>query len=547
MKRLCFAAILLTPASASAGGVGEFSYFEPGDLIEGSGAGAADYTVYAPGMRYPLEVGPSFPNSQVWGHGGGSGPGGSQCDVENYSYPWRDNYCETRSWDMPLCPSGVGHQGQDIRPATCDPGVHWQVSSEAGTVTNVGSYSVYVTSAGGTRFDYLHGSGNVVSNGQALERGERINLADNEFGGTPTTYHLHFNIRQDVAGVGFVFVSPYMSLVESYKELLGIGGDVLGDAAIDECSAIVGWVHDENNPNESLTVQVYFDGAPTVLGSVGVEIVADEYRASLCDLLGSCEHGFTLEVPRSLRDGEEHQVKLFSLGSEDIAGVEIETETPPAFTCPPPMIPDGELRLLAGPEVVAAWGLSPFWDASPAENTVVDALPKGEAFPVEPVVVRAVGDDTLWWMDPGFKRRVESEAVLEAWGLGVDDVQEWPAHVLDDVVEGPPMRDEVFLLETPEGALYVVDAFPCDPEGCDVGGGTGGADSSTSGDAPQGTSTGAPDTDTDTDGAAADGGGDGCGCTAGAPSFGSAVLMLGLMFGFRRRRHSTVEAMSRQP
>jgi hypothetical protein len=81
-------------------------YLPVGDLLPGSGEGLADPTVYAPGMRYPIEVGPSYPNSQVYMNGGSMGPGGSQCDAVNYSYPWRDNYCEKRTWDMPLCPAG---------------------------------------------------------------------------------------------------------------------------------------------------------------------------------------------------------------------------------------------------------------------------------------------------------------------------------------------------------------------------------------------------------------------------------------------------------
>ncbi len=37
----------------------------------------------------------------------------------NYSYPWQDNFCETRDFQAGQCPGGFGHQGQDIRPATC--------------------------------------------------------------------------------------------------------------------------------------------------------------------------------------------------------------------------------------------------------------------------------------------------------------------------------------------------------------------------------------------------------------------------------------------
>ena len=152
-------AFFATMAIAAVADAAPFQYLPPGDLAPGSGEGLADDTIYAPGMRFPLESGPAYPNSQVWGHGGSEGPGGSQCDAANFSYPWRDNYCETRSWDMPLCPAGVGHQGQDIRAATCDANVYPIVSSQAGTVTNIGSYSVYVTADDGTRFDYLHGGG----------------------------------------------------------------------------------------------------------------------------------------------------------------------------------------------------------------------------------------------------------------------------------------------------------------------------------------------------------------------------------------------------
>ncbi|MFX5813316.1 hypothetical protein ABTE31_21670, partial [Acinetobacter baumannii] len=34
-------------------------------------------------------------------------------------YPWRDNFCEDRSFNVGQCASGFGHQGQDIRPRPC--------------------------------------------------------------------------------------------------------------------------------------------------------------------------------------------------------------------------------------------------------------------------------------------------------------------------------------------------------------------------------------------------------------------------------------------
>ena len=214
-------------ADASVADAGTFTYDPPGQLVPDSGKGRVDMNVYAPGMRFPIESGPAFANSQVWGHGGNEGTGG-QCDKENFSYPWHDNYCETRDWDMPMCPGGHGHQGQDIRAASCKPGVHATVAVADGTITSVGSYSVYLTTADGTRFDYLHMQDVAVKEGEQVKRGDPMGKVSNQFGGSATTVHLHFNIRQNVAGVGSVYVPGYLSLVKSYETLQGLD---LPDAA----------------------------------------------------------------------------------------------------------------------------------------------------------------------------------------------------------------------------------------------------------------------------------------------------------------------------
>jgi hypothetical protein len=185
--------------------------------------GRADSTVYAPGIRFPIEMAPAFANSQVWGRGGSSGPGGSECDHQNFVYPWHDNFCETRTYSMPLCPASVGHQGQDVRASTCQPNVHWVVAITDGTITHIGSYTVYLTAADGTRFDYLHMDSVQVTVGQTVRRGDHVGKVSHIFGASTTTVHLHFNIQQNVAGVGTVFVPPYLSLIQAYQALLGGG------------------------------------------------------------------------------------------------------------------------------------------------------------------------------------------------------------------------------------------------------------------------------------------------------------------------------------
>lgn len=200
----------------------QFTYRPAGELVSGSGRGRPDMTSYAPGMRFPIESAPAYANSQVWGVGGNYGPSGSQCDARNRSYPWRDNYCESRSWDMPMCPSGTGHQGQDIRAANCQDNVHWSVAAATGRITNVGSYSVYLMTDDGTRYDYLHLRSVQVAVGARVVRGDRIGRVSNNFGGTATTIHLHFNIQRAVSGFGNVYAPTYGALIEAYQRLLSV-------------------------------------------------------------------------------------------------------------------------------------------------------------------------------------------------------------------------------------------------------------------------------------------------------------------------------------
>ena len=217
--RLTVIVALALPSAAFA-----FEYNPAGVLVPGSGSGVADSTVYSPDMRFPMEETPAFANSQVYGHGGSRGPGGGQCDAANYSFPWWDNFCETRGWVTPMCPTGNGHQGQDIRAATCADSVHWVVAAEDGTITSLGVYTVDLISDSGNGYRYMHmNMGRLaVSEGQRVSRGDRLGLVSNDFGGTPTTYHLHIEIHQNVASVGGVTPVPlYTSLVESYEELDG--------------------------------------------------------------------------------------------------------------------------------------------------------------------------------------------------------------------------------------------------------------------------------------------------------------------------------------
>lgn len=201
-----------------------------GALVPGSGTGSADPTLWAPGARFPLEAAPAYANSQVHGYGGYAAPGpGGQCDARNYSYPWHDNFCETRSWNNGMCPAGRGHQGQDIRPATCEKKKHWVVAPEAGRITSIGSYTVTLLGESGRIYRFLHMDMPGVnalfptSPSRNVTRGQHLGLVSNDFGGSATTIHMHFEIKAPVTAGGVtsvIFVPTYTTLVDSYGRLL---------------------------------------------------------------------------------------------------------------------------------------------------------------------------------------------------------------------------------------------------------------------------------------------------------------------------------------
>ena len=223
------------PATPPAPSPATFDHAPPGDIPAGQGHGYLDRTVWSPTLCWPLEDG-AFANSQVYGHGGGGPAGTSQCDSVNYSLPWHDTFCEARSRDNPLCATGgTGHQGQDIRPATCKKNLHWAVAAEKGVITDIGSYTVTIVASAAPHrtYRYLHMqmAALAVKEGDTVNAAQKLGKVANDFGGTPTTIHLHFELRAGVAGVTtdgkavvlHTFLPPYMSLAEAYQRKLNGG------------------------------------------------------------------------------------------------------------------------------------------------------------------------------------------------------------------------------------------------------------------------------------------------------------------------------------
>ena len=156
--------------------------------------------------------------------------------------PWRDTFCEGRNdakHANAICTSGKGHQGQDIRPQTCDANTYWVVAVENGVVTQVASYYVKVRSTEKPYrfYTYLHmetGFNKHFKLGQPITRGEKLGRASNNFGNSVTSIHLHFEMRLNLQSNVVVdgkplalnaYVPPYVALINAYERRLD-GTDV---------------------------------------------------------------------------------------------------------------------------------------------------------------------------------------------------------------------------------------------------------------------------------------------------------------------------------
>jgi hypothetical protein len=243
-----------------------FTYRPPGEIIVNSGyrgqGGHEDFTVYSQ-IRFPIEKAPAFANSQSFMNWGDCNLTGrvsfaptkgdpyrckrndkplvfDESARENYSYPWQDNFCETRDFEVGQCANGMGHQGQDIRPSSCHlrndgadrciPDLFPVVAVREGvlirTLKQQAAFLLVNTRNEHIRFRYMHMNpahldADGVLHGRRVAEGEKIGAVSN-FQDRPggTTNHLHFDV-QVFTRDGWLWVNPYVTLISSYERLIG--------------------------------------------------------------------------------------------------------------------------------------------------------------------------------------------------------------------------------------------------------------------------------------------------------------------------------------
>ena len=229
-----------------------FAYHTPGQLIPKTAMrapdGDPDPHVYAR-IRFPLAQAPAYVNSEAFRRRDPErrAAAAGAADLDPAVHPWRDNFCERRHFFVGQCPAGLGHQGQDIRGASCVPDgkqITCKVNHDVVVAARDGMIQredwqnsfFLVTNADGERlrFRHLHMhprhlDKDGIESGRMVAEGEPIGTVSN-FSRRPglTSTHLHFEILVPTRD-GWVRVNPYMTLVASYEHLIGGRGEALGD------------------------------------------------------------------------------------------------------------------------------------------------------------------------------------------------------------------------------------------------------------------------------------------------------------------------------
>jgi hypothetical protein len=216
----------------------DFAYRPSGDIIPNTGyrkqGGHPDIMAYAQ-IRFPLEKAPAFVHSQSYAR--------RDKDDGPTAFPWRDNFCESRSFEVWQCGGGYGHQGEDIRAAECpspadgrepcDPkqrgvvavrdAIVIRASKDQAATLEVNTRTEHI------RFRYMHMNPQAMNadgvlNGRIVAEGEKIGVISNYLDHPAgTSMHLHFDV-QVFTRDGWIWVSPYVTLVSAYERLIRARG-----------------------------------------------------------------------------------------------------------------------------------------------------------------------------------------------------------------------------------------------------------------------------------------------------------------------------------
>lgn len=301
------------------------------------------------------------------------------------------------------------------------------------------------------------------------------------------------------------------------------------------CTAVTGWTQDPAVPTTAIFADVYYDGAAGAAGATGIRLSADVHRTDLCSAIGSCDHGYTMPLPRSLLDAQAHDVYAYGINHTAGGLNTLLSGSPKKVTCAAPPIPKGTIkRHVANPTILGDWRFDTFEDMAPYTAAELAAVPDGTDLAAAPVIVQVTGNPAVYVVDQSHARHVVNPDAFAAWRMTSSDIKPITASNLAALTSGPDWPAAPLLVKDPSSpAVYLLDvplATPATDGGAgDTDGGSGGSvgespdaggggDDGGWGDAPSGSSGGCS--------------------TAPAGHAGGGVWMLSLgllVFGARRR------------
>ena len=303
------------------------------------------------------------------------------------------------------------------------------------------------------------------------------------------------------------------------------------------CETISGWAQDPDAPADPVEVQVVFDGALGDPGAIGVTVLADDPRDDLCEAIGSCDHGFQVEVPLGLRDGANHSLRVYAIDHEGEMNAELAV-TPGELGCTAPPIPPGVRRHVPDADAFASWGFSPLYHVAHVEDAALEAIDEGVDLGADPFLVTTDGSAEFWLVEHGWRRAFTDPTIAEAWGFSIDDATLLDAAALELIAIGPPVRERPFVVVGSGPEMWLVDDDLDDPRED-----SGGGDSEGEGDSDVGEmsddSFGSDESGGLTGQLDRDGDDDGCGCSSTPRSATTPWLVVLAAAGLRRRRRAT--------
>jgi len=231
-----------------------------------------------------------------------------------------------------------------------------------------------------------------------------------------------------------------------------------------DCTAGVnGWAQDPEAPTASLGGVLVFDGPVFTAGSQAMTVPMNQSRQDLCNVIGSCDHAFSVPIPIGVLDGQQHDVWAYAFDSAQNGPVGTLWGSGKTFQCPnatPPLDgKSGVLRHVIDPDSYAAWKFVALTDVAPEPDAVVSNYGVGADWSTTPTLVQADdGTAEVWLIDGEVRRHVIDPPSFAAWHFG--DVTKTPAADVYKFARGIDLPARPFLIHGTGPAIWVLDAAP---------------------------------------------------------------------------------------